>query len=56
VVEQLPFEMQQQCLSASSCMWLCIVMEEHYTGCQRSMSFVLNGTMKFFFLCFTIHF
>jgi hypothetical protein len=31
VVKQLPVEMLQQCLSANSCLWMCIVMEEHYT-------------------------
>jgi hypothetical protein len=43
--------MLQQCLSVNSCMRTCIVMEEHYIGCQHSMSFVLNGLMQFFFFC-----
>jgi hypothetical protein len=42
VVKQLLAEMFQQCLSVSSCMWMHIVMEEHYTKCQRPMPFVLN--------------
>jgi hypothetical protein len=42
--------MLQQCSSASSC--TCVrtrnVMEEHYTVCQHSMSFVLNGPTQLF--------
>jgi hypothetical protein len=49
VVKQLLIEMLQQCSSANSCMWMCIVMEKHYTGCQHTKSFVLNGPMQFFF-------
>jgi hypothetical protein len=48
VFKQLPIDMLQQCPSASRCMWTCIVMEEHYTGCQHSMPFVLNGPMRVF--------
>jgi hypothetical protein len=48
VVKQLPVEMLQQCSSASSCMQMRIVMEEHYTGYQHSTSFFLNGPMQFF--------
>jgi hypothetical protein len=33
---------------------MCIIMEEHYTGCQHSTSFVLNGHTQFFY-CFAIH-
>jgi hypothetical protein len=29
-------------------MWMRIVIEEHYTGCQYSMPFVLNGPLQFF--------
>jgi hypothetical protein len=36
-------------LSVRICMWMCIVMEEHYTGCQHSTPFVLNGPTQFFF-------
>jgi hypothetical protein len=43
LVKKLPVEMLQHCSSASSCMWMCIVMEKHYTGCQHSTPFVLNG-------------
>jgi hypothetical protein len=46
--------MLQQCSSASSCMRTCIVMEEHYIGCQHSMPFILNGPVHFFLvLCNT---
>jgi hypothetical protein len=50
VVRQLPVEMLQQCSSGSSCthMPMHIVMEEHYTVCQHSTPFVLNGSMQFF--------
>jgi hypothetical protein len=54
VVKQLPVEMIKQCLSVSSCMQMCTVMDEHYTACQHSMPFVLNGPMQFF-ECFSIH-
>jgi hypothetical protein len=47
MVKQLPVEMLQQCSSACSCMRTHIVMDEHYTGCQHSMLFVLNGFMQF---------
>jgi hypothetical protein len=50
VVRQLPVEMLQQCSSASNCMQTCIVIEKHYTGCQHSAPFVLNGPTQFF-LC-----
>jgi hypothetical protein len=36
VVKQLWVEMLQQYSNASSCMWTCIAMEEHFTGCQHS--------------------
>jgi hypothetical protein len=49
VVKQLPVEMLQQCLSASSCMRMCSVMEELYTVCQHSTPFILNGPVQFFF-------
>jgi hypothetical protein len=48
LVKQLPVEILQQCSSASSCMWTCIVMEQHETRCQHSVSFVLNGPIQFF--------
>jgi hypothetical protein len=48
VVKQLAVEMLQQCSSVSSCIWTCLVMEEHCTGCQHSTPFVLNGHMQFF--------
>jgi hypothetical protein len=48
VVRQLPVEMLQQCPSASSCVQMCVVMEEHCTGCQYSTPFVLNDLMQFF--------
>jgi hypothetical protein len=47
VMKQLSFEMLQQCLSASSCMWTHIVMEEHCPGNKHSMPFVVNGPMQF---------
>jgi hypothetical protein len=43
VVKQFPAEMSQQYFSVSSCTQIWVVMEEHYTGCQHSMPFVLNG-------------
>jgi hypothetical protein len=50
LVKQLPAEMLQQPSSASSCtrMRKRIVMEEHYTGCQHPMPFVLKGPTQFF--------
>jgi hypothetical protein len=39
--------MVQWSLSASSCMWMCIAMDENYTECQHSMHFVLNGPTQF---------
>jgi hypothetical protein len=48
MVKQLPVEMLQLCLSASSCMQTSIVMEERYPGGQHSMPFVLNGPMRSF--------
>jgi hypothetical protein len=42
VVKHLPDEMLQQCSSASSYLWMHIVMEEHCTKCQNSTPFVLN--------------
>jgi hypothetical protein len=29
-------------------MWMHIVIEEHYTGCQHSTPFVLNASVQFF--------
>jgi hypothetical protein len=43
MVKQLQVEMLQWCSSVSSCMRTCIIMEEHYTMCHRSMPFVLDG-------------
>jgi hypothetical protein len=40
--------MPQQCLSMSSCTRMHTVMKEHYTVCQHSMPFVLNGPTQFF--------
>jgi hypothetical protein len=48
VVKQLPVEMLQQCLSASSCLWMGTVMEEHIFTCQHSTPFILNDSMQFF--------
>jgi hypothetical protein len=48
VVKQLPVETVQQCSSESSYMQTCIIVEEHYTGCQHSIPFILNGSMQFF--------
>jgi hypothetical protein len=42
VVKQLLVEMQ--CLSASSCWQMYIVMNEHYTVCQHS-----HGPVQYFF-------
>jgi hypothetical protein len=39
--------MLQQCSSASSCMRKRNFTEEHYTGCQHSTPFVLNGPRSF---------
>jgi hypothetical protein len=50
VVKQLPVEMLKQCSSASSCMRTRIVMEEHYTVCQHSTTFVQNGPTRFYFV------
>jgi hypothetical protein len=47
-VGQLPVVMQ--CLRLSSCMQTHIVMEEHYTRCHCSMSFVLDIHTQFFSL------
>jgi hypothetical protein len=47
-VKQLPVEMLQQGTSASSCMQMHIVIEEHYTGYAHSTPCVLNGFMQFF--------
>jgi hypothetical protein len=44
--------MLQPCLSMSSCVWMCIVMEKHYTGCQYSSPFVQNGWPCAVFLVF----
>jgi hypothetical protein len=52
LVKQLPVEMLQQCSSANSCMRMRFVMEEHYTGYQHSMPFVLNGQSYAVFLVF----
>jgi hypothetical protein len=41
--------MLQKCLSESSCTWTHSVMEEHYTRCQLSTLFDLNGCTQFFF-------
>jgi predicted outer membrane lipoprotein len=56
VVKQLPPEMLQQLSNVSSCMWMCIVMEEHYVGCQHFTPFVLNGPVQFSLVFFAIHF
>jgi hypothetical protein len=40
--------MLQQCSSASSCMRTRIFVEDHYTACQHSTSFLLNGPTQFF--------
>jgi uncharacterized membrane protein len=54
MVKQLSVWMIQMLLSASSCIWTCIVMEKHYTGCQHSMtSFWM--ILSSFLLCFAIH-
>jgi hypothetical protein len=55
VVGLLPVEMLQQCSSSSSCMRTRIFMDERYTVCQHSTSFVLNGHTQHF-QCFSIHF
>jgi hypothetical protein len=47
MIKQLTVEMLQQCLSVSSCMQMCIVMDQHYTICQHSISFILNDPMQF---------
>jgi hypothetical protein len=50
VVKELQAEMLLQCWSTSSCksMWTHAVMKGHYTRCQHSMPFVLNGPMRSF--------
>jgi hypothetical protein len=50
VVQQLPVKMLQQCSSASSCMRMRMVMEEHYvyTACQHITPFFLNDRTQFF--------
>jgi hypothetical protein len=50
VVKQLPVEMLYQCSSAScyTRMRTRIVMEEHYTVCQHSTPFILNGPTQSF--------
>jgi hypothetical protein len=48
VIKQLQDEMFQQGWSVSSCMGTHNAMEEHYTGCQHSMPFVLNGPTQLF--------
>jgi hypothetical protein len=48
VVKQLPVEMLQQYPSAKSCMQMRIIMQKHYTLCQHSMPFFLNGLMQCF--------
>jgi hypothetical protein len=40
--------MLQQCSGASSCVRMCIVMEEHYTGCHHSTPFIRNDSTQFF--------
>jgi hypothetical protein len=50
VVKQLPVKMLKQYSNASSCMLTRIAIEEHYTVCQHSKTFVLNGPMQFFLL------
>jgi hypothetical protein len=52
---QLPAEMPQKYLNASSCMWAHTVMEKHYNECQHSTPFVLNGRSYTIFEHFTIH-
>jgi hypothetical protein len=47
-----PVETLQKCSSASSCMQMRIVMEEHYTRCQHSTPLVLNGQHYAGFLVF----
>jgi hypothetical protein len=42
-------------LKCSSSVRVCIVIDEHYTGCQNSTLFVHNGPTKFF-QCLEIHF
>jgi hypothetical protein len=55
VVKQLPVEMLQQYSSVSSFMQTRVVMKKHYTVCQSSTPFVLNGPIPFF-NCFAVHF
>jgi hypothetical protein len=48
VVKQFPVEMLQECSSLNGCMGTRNVMEEHYSRCQHSVPFVLNGPVKCF--------
>jgi hypothetical protein len=48
-VRQLPVEMLQHCSSASRCMQMCIVMQEHYAWCQHSTPLVWMALCSFFF-------
>jgi hypothetical protein len=47
VILQLTVKMNQQCSSASSCMWTCIVMEEHYTFCSEWPCAVLFSVSQY---------
>jgi hypothetical protein len=49
-VKTLPVEMLQKCSSGSSCIRMGIAMDEHFTGCQHSTPFVLNGSTQIFLL------
>jgi hypothetical protein len=55
MVKQHPAEMLEQCASASSCMWTRDVMQEHYTVCQHSTPFVMNGSSSFFVWSMCVH-
>jgi hypothetical protein len=48
LVKQLPVGILQHSSNVSSCMRTRIVMNEHYTACQHSTLFVLNGPTQFF--------
>jgi hypothetical protein len=48
VVKLLPAEIMQQCKSASSCIWKCILKVEHCTGCQHSKPIALKGPRQSF--------
>jgi hypothetical protein len=48
VVKQVPVEILQQYFSPRSYVWMCIVMEQHYTRCQHSMPLFLKASMQFF--------